>query len=282
MKLSAILNEYEEINPKKVKLVRHASDELREICEKGFFEDYQCEQGKNVFDKCEYILSFIATEKTYCRFIGCYKVGEKCSGKDKLSKMPSGFPYPDFFNEGVYYNMTLTNIMAEYKNRLVIEWGKNPQAWHQWAYNDKEIIALYPKTNFREVKPFSTYEDVILSYDELVSITQDSLIYNDWKSALSNVNGIYLILDKETGNQYIGSTYNQDGIFGRWKNYADTKDGGDIRLKDLLKSRSEAYKDFQFTILRVLSKCITPEEAINIESLYKEKLGTRVHGLNMN
>ena len=91
-----------------------------------------------------------------------------------------------------------------------------------------------------------------------------------------------LVLDKKTGNQYIGSTYNQDGIFGRWKNYADTKDGGDVGLKELLKSRPDAYKNFQYTILRVLSKCITPEEAINIESLYKEKLGTRVYGLNMN
>ena len=56
----------------------------------------------------------------------------------------------------------------------------------------------------------------------------------------------------------------------------------DVGLKELLKSRPDAYKNFQYTILRVLSKCITPEEAINIESLYKEKLGTRVYGLNMN
>ena len=282
MKLSAILDEYPELNPKKVKLIRHAGKEFRELYEQGFLEAYQCSQGKPVFDKCEYILSFMATEKLYCRFLGCYKVGEKYSGDDKLDKMPSGYIYPDQFNRGVYYDLTPVDIMSEYKDRLIIEWSKNTQAWHQWADQPKDIVALYPQTNFREINPFSTYEDVLLTYDELVAIVQDTLTYNDWKSALSNVNGIYLILDKKTGSQYIGSTYNQDGIFGRWKNYADTKDGGDVGLKALLKERPDAYKDFQYTILRVLSKCITPEEAINIESLYKEKLGTRVTGLNLN
>lgn len=282
MKLSAILDEYPELNPEKVKIIRHSGKEFRELYEKGFLNDYQCSQGNPVFDKFEYILSFIATEKTYCRFIGCYKVGDKCSGKDKLNKMPPGYIYPEQFKKGVYYDLTPVDIMSEYKDRLIIDWGKGTVKWDQKATTDKIIIALYPQTNFREIKPFSTYEDVILTYDELVAIVQDSLTYNDWKSALSNVNGIYLILDKKTGNQYIGSTYNQDGIFGRWKCYADTKDGGDVGLKALLKERPDAHKDFQYTILRVLSKCITPEEAINVESLYKEKLGTRVYGLNMN
>ncbi|BCN32080.1 GIY-YIG nuclease family protein [Anaeromicropila herbilytica] len=47
-------------------------------------------------------------------------------------------------------------------------------------------------------------------------------------------------------------------------------------------NRPDAYKHFQFTILRVLPKIISPEEAINIENLYKDKFATRIFGMNKN
>ncbi len=33
---------------------------------------------------------------------------------------------------------------------------------------------------------------------------------------VSSVNGVYLILDTRTGNQYIGSAYGNDGIWQKW------------------------------------------------------------------
>lgn len=39
---------------------------------------------------------------------------------------------------------------------------------------------------------------------------------------LSAVNCIYIITDRKTGKNYIGSTYGKEGIWGRWKEYAKT------------------------------------------------------------
>lgn len=41
-------------------------------------------------------------------------------------------------------------------------------------------------------------------------------------------------------------------------------------------------ENFNFTILRTLSKTLTQAEIIDYERLYKSKLGTRAFGLNSN
>ena len=82
--------------------------------------------------------------------------------------------------------------------------------------------------------------------------------------------------------QYIGSTYNNDGILGRWSEYVHTLDGGDVGMKEHLDKYPNAYLDFQFTILRILPKPIAMKEAIAVETLYKKKLDTIKHGYNEN
>ena len=139
-----------------------------------------------------------------------------------------------------------------------------------------------PAKSLREIKEFKDYESTILSFSELETIINEPITYDDWYFALSNVNGIYLIIDREAGYQYIGSAYGADGILGRWKHYIETKDGGNIGISTELKIRPNAYKNFQFTILRILPKTITADEAIHIENLYKQKLCTRELGMNRN
>ena len=93
---------------------------------------------------------------------------------------------------------------------------------------------------------------------------------------LSNVNGIYLIRDKSSGKLYVGSAYGGNGIFGRWKNYASTGHGGNKEFYNL-----EA-RNFEFSILEILPSTLSAEEAIQRESRWKIKLGTRENGLNLN
>ena len=45
----------------------------------------------------------------------------------------------------------------------------------------------------------------------------DPAIYENWYTALSSVNAIYLISDLEDGQLYVGSAYNKDGLLGRWR-----------------------------------------------------------------
>lgn len=50
----------------------------------------------------------------------------------------------------------------------------------------------------------------------------------------------------------------------------------------LLKNDSLRYKDFQFRIINVLPNSSLEKEVIELKSITKEKLGTRVFGLNGN
>jgi hypothetical protein len=100
---------------------------------------------------------------------------------------------------------------------------------------------------------------------------------------LTRLQAVYLILDKATGYQYIGTTYGLNGLWQRWRNYVlSNGTGGNKELKRLSKKNPEFYKNLQFSILEVLSKTATVKECINIESNWKQKLGSRAFGLNIN
>ena len=93
----------------------------------------------------------------------------------------------------------------------------------------------------------------------------------------------YLISDINTGKLYVGSAYGENGIWGRWSDYVKSNGHGNNKtLKELIENENEYAKNFTFSILMLLPKTITPNEAIKKEMLYKNKLGTNSFGLNNN
>ena len=122
---------------------------------------------------------------------------------------------------------------------------------------------------------------MVLDYNQLKLIIGTN--NPEWKAKLESCNGIYMILDKNTGKQYVGATYNRNGIWGRWAEYAQTGHGGDKSLIPLLENDlAYAKKYFQWCILETLPLKILDEQAIDRESLYKRKFGTREFGYNNN
>jgi hypothetical protein len=164
------------------------------------------------------------------------------------------------------------------EDRVVIEWGKANRSWHQGYDNEKVIVQILPKGY---IGSFPGLLNTVLDFGELERLMQYSEANIEWKNHLSSVNGIYLILDTKTGNQYIGSAYGKEGIWQRWNNYSITRHGGNKELMALCKKESY-FRNFRFSILQTLPSNITNDEIIKIENLYKEKLGSRVHGLNQN
>ncbi|OON85740.1 hypothetical protein BXO88_10800 [Oribacterium sp. C9] len=71
MHMSSIFKEYG-IPIDKTKLVRHnlINEDISRINWFGMIECYQATQGKNFFDKCKYIHSFLSTNSTESLFIG--------------------------------------------------------------------------------------------------------------------------------------------------------------------------------------------------------------------
>lgn len=230
---------------------------------------YQSEQLLKRFQDVDYIVSFIGEEGMSSRFVGVFKN----NGIIKL--------LDDFNGEKLAkFNLSEIKGFDLLKERVVIDW-KNPLSWLQNYSNQMPVTRIDRGLKENNIPVFTRFEDVILDYNQLKRIIDTNNM--DWKAKLESCNGIYLILDKNTGKQYVGSTYNKRGIWGRWTEYARTGHGGDKDLKPLLEKDNEyAKKYFQWCILETIPLKILEEQAIDRESLYKRKFGTRDFGYNNN
>ena len=130
------------------------------------------------------------------------------------------------------------------------------------------------------VRSFPGIENFTLPFAKLKNILENHTANREWHTALSSVAGIYAIRckDKDKHKLYIGKASGKNGIIGRWQNYADNGHGGNEELKNL------SPDDFQFSVLQALSKSLSPKQVAEIESRWKEKLGTRNtdYGANRN
>ena len=128
---------------------------------------------------------------------------------------------------------------------------------------------------------FLGFDSVNIDHKTLKYIVSDSIL--SWKSALSNVKGVYLIVDTKTGKQYVGSAYGDECIWQRWASYAKDGHGGNAELKALLKEHGDDYKyNFKYSILEICNMNLGNDYIISREVHWKEVLLTRQFGLNLN
>ncbi len=268
------------LNPQKVKLIRHSKghENFKKCYEnKQIFEYTRC-QSPEFSKNYDYWAVFISEAGTYARFFALYKVNG--SVPDTPDLKPEGFPIEKWFcGKGAYFDLQPMDLLREYEGRMVIDWGKSTLMWHQKGTTPKPIVAIAA-----EQIVFPGFENLVLLYDKLKEVVDNNLNYESWHTALSSVNAVYLIVDRESGRQYVGSAYGEGGVLQRWKEYVETKHGNNKLMKELLNTKPESYKNFQFTILQILPQTITPGEIQQIESLWKRKLVTKDSdfGLNAN
>jgi hypothetical protein len=251
-----------------------------ELIEKDFFESYQRLQNDDVFN-CKYIIVFLGLESTEALFWNVYEViGKKDIAKeDRKTYFPEGFP-ATLMEGHIWYDLKPIEGFEDLHKRVVIKWGNGQRIWYQdYKKNEKEMIEICRK-GF--VKDFPGYLDFTLSFMELKDIYDSPEANKAWKDKLSSVNGIYLILDRETGKQYIGSAYGKSGIWGRWADYAQNIHAGNKALVDLTRDDPNYKFNFQWTVLATLPSNLTNAEVIEYETMYKEKLGSKAFGLNQN
>lgn len=251
---------------KKVKLVRHKDSriEYRHVMkDREALLQYQRGQAKDVFKGCDYIISFIGLERKRSIFIGVFKINGSGAQNGKH-----------------YYDLKSVPEFKDFIDRLVIDWGDNAISWHQWYdRQEKEVIEILPQGY---IGNFTGLLDFVLEYDELKTLIDNPEANYEWRHHLSAVNGIYLILDSNTGQQYIGSACGANGIWQRWSDYAISGHGQNKELVALQKTDPNHHKNFRFSVLQSLPSNITRREVVEIENLYKQKLGSRAHGLNSN
>lgn len=268
---------------KTVKLIRHTKEgktDIEQIYKNGQLIDYQSVQSNDVFNGCDYIFVFIATEGTKAKFVGAYEITSKTTiGQIREVRDLPDLGIEDFYNDNqFYYIQKPAPVLSGFKDRLIIEWGKATISWCQ-KLSAKEVVEILP---IGYVNDFPGFDEIILDFDDLKKIMDNKDANREWHRMLASVAGIYLILDTVTGMQYVGSASSKDGILGRWKQYAMDGHGGNKLLKELLEQDPHRYKKFQYSILKTLPKAMTQNEVVAVETLFKEKLGSRAFGLNSN
>ena len=280
-------SEFDNAKESRIKLVRHSSDVQPDSfiynkykgsvyklyrTDYALFKEWQSEQSDSKMKNVDYLVVFLAEEGCECRFIGVYRnYGPKRATGNGVSE----------------YAIEEVEGFEGLKDKVVIDWGKGTKSWMQnWRKSTKNVRRIDQVNTGDDIPYFIRYEDVILSFSQLQKVVKDK----EWKSKLESLNCVYMILDKETGKQYVGVTYKdmkpgiKNGILGRWTEYAKTGHGNNKLLVALLAEKGISYADqnFQWTILETLPLNVTPKVAIDRESLYKKKFGTREHGYNEN
>jgi hypothetical protein len=182
------------------------------------------------------------------------------------------------------YEVELTENGEAFNGRLKLRSSYRERATRvnfENHYSNLEVQEILPEPY--SGRRFVGFEDINLSFEELESIVHNNRL--DWKAALSNVKGIYLISDVNTGRRYIGSAYGDQGIWSRWCNYVATGHGGNVELRALVSDPTLAYcrKAFRFALLEFRAVQTPDDVIIGREAFWKNVLLTRGDfGLNRN
>jgi hypothetical protein len=231
------------------------------------FQEYQETQTDSAviaqFRKARHIAGFIVEPGTrHTVFAGVWNVlGERAVSVRGQPIKPG---------HAVFETM-LREDFDHYRGRLLIDWGLlgGERAWVQRADKQNKHIAEIRRRI--EEPSFPGFIELQLSLAKVETIPFA------WAQVLRNARGIYLLVHRESGQQYVGSAYGDEGFLGRWKSYADGH-GGNVALKEL-GAKAEA---FDVSVLEVVGSGASNEQIFDRESLWKAKLGTRVKGLNRN
>lgn len=256
------------IDSTKVKMLRHTvkGKQILEIwrSERALVEAYQSRQGPKFFDGVTHAACFLVSRQGTTVFGGLYRVeGSTLAPPDDRD------PLTDALNEGhrTIYQLKREPLFEQYEDRLVVQWflaGKHP-GWWQWAHKNPKPIA---EIATQQEQPFPGWLEFKSPVDEL------DLLPRTWQEVLRSTSGVYLLTD-EAGKHYVGSAKGGDGFLGRWSAYRKGRSGGNHGLKG-------AVGPFTVSVLQTFDPGTSEQTIEQVESLWKDKLGARLVGYNLN
>ena len=117
---------------------------------------------------------------------------------------------------------------------------------------------------------FPGYECINHAFSDLRTVFETEK--PDWKAALQNVKGVYVIVDKSNGKRYVGSAYGDSGIWARWNCYIGTGHGWTNELTKLIEQKGYEYsmKNFQMSLLEYRPMKTDDGEIIKREGFWKK------------
>lgn len=186
--------------------------------------------------------------------------------------------FKDWTDTEVGYEVELVDLHRELIGRLVIDFhryqGMRGRAYLLENYYKKFVVSEILKNPYDGIT-FPGYENINIDFSELETVFKYQK--SDWKGALENVKGVYVIVDKSNGKKYVGSAYGDFGVWSRWAVYVGTGHGFNDELTKIISVEGKDYarKNFRFSLLEYRSMKIDDNMIINRESFWKEVLMTR-------
>lgn len=232
---------------------------------------WKSKQANNNYSDAEYVLAFAqyyTYGSNYYMFGGLYKI-------EKI--------IPEVYDQ-IGYRLTLQNEFKEYIKRLIIKLDRpvgrdiynKPFENVQRDFNP-EIYELTPSARLSN---FNGYNNVLLSHKDLQIIAKYEA--PEWKNALENVKGIYIITDISSGKIYIGSATGKSGIWQRWYSYAKGLSGDNKDFANILKKHGEDYikNNFTYAILEIFDIKTKDDYIIRREHHWMKVFQTIKFGMN--
>jgi hypothetical protein len=234
----------------------------------GTFKTWQEHQTKRNFE-CEQILSLIHLGGSQWLFAGVWSV--------------LGVKAADWRNGKCYkYETAEVADLDHLTGMAIVQFEKRFRASYlKGKAHASKLRVSELRARRMTIGDFPGYKSVRLSFRMLQTVVREE--DPSWRSALSNVSGVYLIADVSDGRLYVGSAGGSKGVWSRWNSYAETGHGGNTELRALLKAKGVKHAgNFHFSLLEVLDPDLGEKEILGRESFWKDVLMTREFGLNKN
>jgi hypothetical protein len=215
---------------------------------------------RNDFNR-DYIFSLIDfyPEKDRWIFGGAYRV---------LSRKP--------INNAASYQIELLPDSQPLIGRLKLEMkrpGRAKAVNFEGYYKNLMVVEVASTPYSGEV--FPGYERIDIAFPTLETIV--AIQRPDWKAALKNMKGVYLITDISNGKRYVGSAYGDTGIWARWACYVQTAHGYNDELTKVIAKHGKEYArtHFRFALLEHRPMKTDDNAIIERERYWKVILLTR-------
>jgi len=264
------------LEPEAVRLLRHRHKQqyqmavyLDAIRREPRFEHYQSGQSNpNVISQissAQVVASFVVDSRGDTVFVGLWRVKGS-----RLGHLPDPYKPPSAPSEGsTVFDLERMTALNEYCGRIVVDWGGGERAWVQYAHRrDKQVLELRRQAEEPPFPGFGRFGCALHEVDALPAA---------WLEPLRASRGVYLLIHRTSGKQYVGSATGSDGLLGRWRCYGDGH-GGNLALREL----GHGAEEFDVRVLETVGSGATLDDVYELESIWKAKLGSRVQGLNRN
>ena len=242
------------------------------------YQQTQREGVENEMKNVTYVASFIGHAPASALFIGLYqRHGQDLRTPDQIRSEPAVQVLESYgcgaeTRSRLWFDLRLReDFFGNWKGKLTIEWPGKAINWHRRADKAEFKITVIHEESLLSEQPPASYRKWDLRWDQLKLLSESS------KARLRGWCGIYYIFDISDGRGYVGKASGAHNLLGRWRNYGDTGDGGNLKL------RGRDPLNFRFSILELIPGDMEDGDVEQREQNWMVRLRTRTrtHGLNL-